>query len=93
MSLTAQESNFIGRLQQKAAALLDLRDDLQREIALYNAEGFGQSITDADLQTVGDYGHITQAKMLGCITAFSDVLTALGDDVSGQAVNLVKMRG
>ena len=93
MSLTAQESNFIGRLQQKAAALLDLRDDLQREIALYNAEGFGQSITDVDLQMVGDYGHITQAKMLGCVTAINVVLLSMGDDVSGQAVNLVKMRG
>jgi len=93
MALTAQESNFIGRLQQKAAALLDLRDDLQREIALYNAEGFGDSITDADLQTVGDYEHITQAKMLNCVTAVNVVLLSMGDDVSGQAVNLVKMRG
>ncbi len=93
MALTAQESNFIGRLQQKAAALLDLRDDLQREIALYNAEGFGESITDADLQTVGDYGHLTQSKMWNCVTAFDAVLDALGDDVSGQAINLVKMRG
>jgi len=97
MALTTQESNFVSRIQSKAEILLDLRDDLQREVALYNAEGFGASITTEDLTAaVGDrpapFSNLTAGKIADCITAFSGVLTALGNDASGQSVNLIKMR-
>lgn len=93
MALTAQESNFISRIQAKAEQILDLRDDLEREIALYNAMGFGSSITDQELSEIQGFAHITQSNMWNCITAFESVLTALGDDMTGQAISLIKLRG
>lgn len=93
MAFTAQESNFMSRIQAKAEQLLDLRDELQREIALYEAEDFGGSITDADLAGITAFAHLTQSKLWNCVGAFNAVLTALGDDETGQAVNLIKMRG
>lgn len=93
MALTTQESNFISRLQSLSAEILDVRHRIQEEVALYNAEGFGVAITDADLQEVTAFQHITQSKMWNTITALTAVTTALGDDVSGQAVNLIKMKG
>ena len=93
MALTNQESNFISRITTIAAQTLELREQMKEEIALYNAEGFGESISDADLQSVAAFQHLTQSKMWNVITAFNAVLTALGDDVSGQAVNLIKMKG
>lgn len=93
MALTAQESNFITRLQTLSDDTLDLRHRMQEEIARYNGNEFGTSITDADLQEKTDFQHLTQAKMQSAITALNVVLTALGDDVSGQAINLIKMQG
>lgn len=93
MALSNQESNFISRMQQLAEETLDLRHRIQEEYALYNAEGFGESITDVDLQEVSAFKHITQSKMWNAITALTTVTTALGDDVSGQAVNLIKLKG
>lgn len=93
MALTAQESNFITRLQALSTEVLDIRHRIEEEYALYNAEGFGVAITDADLQEVAAFQHITQSKMWNTITALTAVTTALGDDVSGQAVNLIKMKG
>lgn len=93
MPLTTQESNFISRLQALSLEVLDIRHRIQQEYALYNAEGFGVAITDADLQEVDAFKHLTQSKMWNTITALNAVTTALGDDVSGQAVNLIKMKG
>jgi hypothetical protein len=93
MALTAQEQNFVSRLQMEAMQLLDTRDRLRREVALYNAEGFGAAITDEELAALQALAHLTQAEVQNCLTAFSTVVAALGDDVSGQAVNLIRMRG
>lgn len=93
MALTQQQSNFISRIQQLAAETLEIRHQMQEEIALYNAEGFGADITDVELAAIPAFAHLTQSKMWNCITAFETSLTALGDDVSGQAVNLIKMKG
>ena len=93
MALTQQESNFISRLQQLAEETLALRHKIQEEIALYNAEVFGTTITDSDLQEVPSFKHITQAEMVNTITALSAIITALGDDSSGQAINLIKLKG
>ena len=93
MALTQQESNFVSRLQQLAEETLALRHKIQEEIALYNAEAFGTTITDPDLQEVAAFKHITQAEMVSTITALSAIITALGDDTSGQAINLIKLKG
>ena len=93
MSLTQQESNFVSRIQQLADKALTLRHEIQEEIALYNAEAFGTTITDSDLQEVSAFKHITQAEMVNTITALSAIITSLGDDSSGQAINLIKLKG
>jgi hypothetical protein len=93
MALTPQEQNFVSRLQIEAMQLLETRDRLRLEVALYNAEGFGAAITDESLAALPALAHLTQVEVQNCLTAFGAVLTALGDDVSGQAVNLIRMRG
>lgn len=96
MALTTQQANWLSRQQEEAQRLLDMRDRLERDIAMYNAEGFGADITDADIVASAEIypalAHLTQSDMWNVVTAFTAVLDALGDDVSGQAVNLIKMR-
>lgn len=92
--LTQQEMNFVSRQVERAQRLLDLRDDFKRDVALYNALGFGETITDAKLvgtliNGVPVFAYLTQSSIWNVVTAQT---AALGDDVGGQAVNLIKMQ-
>lgn len=93
MALTAQQQNFMSRLQQMAQETRTLRNQIKEEIALYNAKGFGVDITDAELENIPSFEHLTQSDLWNCITALQGVIDALGDEVSGQLVNLIKMIG
>jgi hypothetical protein len=92
MALEQQAVNWVGRLIDRSQRILDLRDEMKREVALYNTQGFGASLTDQELAAVESLAGYTQSDIWNAVTAHQEMLDALGDDVSGQAVNLIKMR-
>lgn len=92
-ALTNQEQRFITRAREDAMTLLNMRDELTRLVALYNAKGFGASILDADFAETPNFDQYTQSDVWNVVTAFNSVLDALGDNVSGEAVNLIKFQG
>lgn len=93
MALTQQEQNFVSRVQQIADTLLEAQHEVQRLIAEWNQNDFFNQITDEDLGEIASFTHLTASELSNAVTAISAFNTALGDYSSGQAVNLIKLRG
>lgn len=94
MALTQQQLKFVTDLMTLSAQLKkDLNDseDLKARWFLNSFSG----ILDADLAAASNptTNHLTQAKLASAVTALSTFLTAMGDDVSGQQTNWIKLQG
>lgn len=92
MPLSNQNNNFIQECIDKSENILNLRDDLSEMVARWNLNSISATLTDEDIAGVPAYSHLTKAEVVACITAFQAILTALGDNTSGQATNLIKMK-
>jgi hypothetical protein len=92
MALTAHESDFISRLQTLAADALVLRSRIEFELALYNGDGFGAGITDADFLSVPSLEHLTQSKMWNVVAALETLHGVIEDLDIAPALDLVKFK-
>lgn len=92
MALSSQNSNLIQECIDTSESILGLRDDLLEIVARWNLNGISTSLTDEDIAGNLAYSHLTKAEVTACITAFQAVITALGDNTSGQASNLIRMK-
>lgn len=92
MSLSTQNHNFISECANTAGSVLTLRDTLEDIVARWNLNSVSSSLNDADIAASTQFSHLTKDEVVACITAFQAILTALGDNTSGQATNLIKMR-
>lgn len=90
MALTTQQTNFITELQQAAAEQLALRNWLANLSARWTQNDFFNEMVEADV-AAGTNG-VTKGEVIEGINAINAVLSALGDDVNGQAVNLIKLK-
>ncbi len=91
--MTPQEQDFTTRLIRLAK---DARKICKRVVTIvedYNAAQFGSTIDDDDLQSVGDFKHLTESDIPDCITALTTMLDSLGNASSGQMSNLIAMGG
>lgn len=101
MALSNQFSNEISRIMQYAEQLLALRQELQLLRTRWDQNDMYNLLLDADIQAVDALGnpkypslqHLTKSEISNAVAAFDAVLTALGDNVTGQAVNLIKLKG
>lgn len=93
MALSAQFSNEISRIMQYAEQLLALRQELQLLRTRWDQNDVYNLLTDQDIATVATFAHLTKSEVSNAVAAFDAVLTALGDNVTGQAVNLIKLKG
>ena len=93
MALSVQNQNFIAEIMQEAESLLSTKSSLERFIARWNLNDMFNTLSDADIAEVGAFSHLTKSEVSNCISAFEAILTALGDNVTGQSTNLVKMKG
>jgi hypothetical protein len=91
VALSSQTANFISELTQLAEELLDKQRQIDILISRWNQNDVFNRIEDADIAAV--FPHLTRAEVANAVTAITGVTTALGDLISGQAVNLVKMKG
>jgi hypothetical protein len=90
--LTGKQSDWVTHLKQEAVILLESRTRIEELIAEYNNEGYSSTITDVDLEDSG-FPSMTNAKMIAGVVAITSVQTALGDLSTGQAVNLLAIKG
>lgn len=94
MALSAQFSNEITRIMQYAEQLLALRQELQLLRTRWDQNDKYNLLLDADIQAVDALGnpkypsfqHLTKSEISNAVAAFDAVLT-------GQAVNLIKLKG
>ena len=93
MGLSAQQQNFLSELQQDAESVLAQRNTLREIIARWNLNDFSSIFATGDIKESPTFAHLDKEKVSNAITAFQQVLDALGDDVSGQATNLLKLKG
>lgn len=93
MALTAQFQNEISNMMNLSEQILDLRQELQLLDARWNQNDMFNQINDVDIQAIAAFAHLTKSEIANAITAFNAILTALGDNSTGQAVNLIKMKG
>lgn len=92
MALTVQQQNFASDLMTLAASERAVQLQAKDIVARYNNNGFS-TIATVDLAAYAPTAHLTQLKVQNCVGAINAIATALGDDVTGQAVNLIEMKG
>ena len=91
MALSAQNSNLISEMMNWAEIELAQRDKARNILARWNQNDVFNTLTDVDVTAV--FPHLDKSEVAEGINAITAVNTALGDDVSGQAVNLIKLKG
>lgn len=94
--MNPQEMTFVTELMQAGEDILNLRTRLQLLRARYTLNGHDNAttgITDGKLSEIPAFSHISRTELEGGITAIDAVLNALGDNVSGQATNLIRLKG
>lgn len=93
MALTAKQQNWLTRLTNEAETLLASQNRIQELVAEYNNEGYSTAIETSELQENQTFAHLTNEKMVNGVVAVTTVDTALGSLSSGQALNLLALRG
>lgn len=89
MALTSQRNNFIQNLIDLSDQLLKDEQQIDLLVAEWNLNGYG-SMINSDIQV--NYPALTNTLITNAITAIEAVQTALGDKVSGQQTNLIKIQ-
>lgn len=91
MALSAQNSNLISEMMNWAEVELAQLDKAHNLLARWNQNDVFNILTDPDVEAV--FPHLTKSEIVEAINAITAVSTALGDFTSGQAVNLIKLKG
>jgi hypothetical protein len=89
MAFTTQDSNWIAEEIAAAQETLALRDKLRNIVARWNNNDMFNQLQTEDIEAAFD--GINKAEVTAAINAFNAVITALGDDTTGQASNLFKL--
>lgn len=79
-----------------AQILAQIQNHISRLIAEWNQNDIFNLLNDTDLSENGSFAHLTKSEIanaINAITAITAVDTALGDYVTGQVTNLIKLRG
>lgn len=91
MALSAQNQNIISEMMNFAEAELAQLDKAHNLLARWNNNDVFNTLTDADVSAL--FPHLTKSEVVEAVNAITAVSNALGDFSSGQAVNLIKMKG
>lgn len=89
MAFTSQDSNWIAEEIAAAKELLALRDKIRNIVARWNNNDMFNQLQTEDVEAA--FEGINKAEVTAAINAFNAVITALGDDTTGQASNLFKL--
>lgn len=93
VKLPAQQQNFISELMAWSQQQLKVREIGRDLVARWNLNGTLGKLSDEQLRAYVSFDHLTVQKVIDAVTALQSVDAALGDDSSGQATNLIKLKG
>lgn len=88
-TLSAQEQNFVSQTIALANELYALRNRIKTHLALFNQKSYLVKLEDSLLGTY--FNDLTNEELINGVTALQIATDALGDDISGQTVNLIKL--
>lgn len=91
MALSVQNQNLITDEISIAADMRALQHRMVDLVARWNLNDAFTQLNDADIAAL--FPWLTKSEVSNGIAAFTAVTSALGDDVSGQATNLIKLKG
>ncbi len=77
MALKQQQSNAISRLQAQSDSVITLAQSVQNELDYWADEGFVAGISNADLDTVPAFAHLTKTKLQDAQNALTELEAAL----------------
>lgn len=90
MALTTQDSNWLSDEILAAKLVLDARAFARDVVARWNNNDLFNQLDTVDIEAA--FPGIDKAEVTAGINALNTFLTAMGDDTSGQASNLYKLR-
>jgi len=93
MAMTDQQQNFISEVMTTADEIIKMNNKLDQLIARWNLNDSTTNINNADFNAIAALAHLNKTKFSAAITAFQAIQTALGDKVTGQITNLIKLKG
>lgn len=89
MAFTTQDSNWIAEEIALAKDTLAIRDRWRDIVARWNNNDLFNLLETEDIEAA--FNGINKAEVTAAINAFNAVITALGDDTTGQVSNLYKL--
>ena len=93
MTLTTVQTNLADAMQQQALELLIAKSRMNAITAMWVTEGMN-ALTDADLQALASFAHITVAELTAAKNAMDAILTTIGEYAAGtNATKLVRIVG
>ena len=93
MATTPQQQNYVTELQQMAIRVITMQSDIQNLIARWNLNQFSTKINTNEVQAIAGWEHLTAQKIADAVATYQAILTALGDNTTGQITNLIKLKG
>ena len=93
MAMSAQQQNFISDMMAWSEQMLAVRAKGQELVARFNLNSVLSKLNDQEIAEIELFAHLDSDKVAGAVTALQIIDTALGDNVSGQATNLIKLKG
>lgn len=91
MALTDQQQNLVSDMMIWAEIETAQLDKAHNIVARWNLNDVFNQIDDAEVAE--RFPHLDKGKITEAINAIQAVRTALGDNVSGQVTNLIKLKG
>ena len=91
MPLTTVQKNVLDELQTLAIISISLKSRLRNVVEMYGNEGISQ-LTDADVQELDSFKHITVSELQGAKNGLDAIATVIGEYVAGTpATKLLKI--
>ncbi len=93
MALNAVQQNLASAMQEVSEQLLAIKNRLAIIGLMYVTESMS-SLSDADLQALVPFAHVTVAELTAAKNALGEINTAMGEYIAGSATTrLMKIVG
>lgn len=76
------QQNVLSEIQALAEQVISLKNRMSVAVAMYTAEGVNV-LSDADIQALTEFAHVTQAEMTAAKNALDSINTAIGEYTAG----------
>lgn len=82
MSASMVQQNILTEMQAIATQQLAMKNRLAAVVAMWGAESMA-ALTDADLQELAEFEHVTAAELAAAKNGMDAIVTAIGEYVVG----------